>query len=115
MRASPPVRSPRCPTCPSVLASRRFLFQSPPAHVSALCGPGSNGPASGPVIRRPPGRRPQVLLPLLSCCLSAARHPLLGTPIPPEDSAPSRSAYRTTCAYPRLRDGPCQRFHLPHA
>src|SRR5215475_8345586 len=88
MRAGPPVRSPRCPTCPSVLASRRFLFQSPPAHVSALSGAGSNGPASGPVIQRPPGRRPQVLLPLLSCCLSAARHPLLGTPIPPGDSAP---------------------------
>ena len=83
-------------------------------------------PTSAPFRARAPARYPAsyagaireeipVLRPLSSCCLSAAGIRFLGTlscqGIPP----PLRSAYRTACAYPRLRCGPWQGFHVPHA
>jgi len=72
------------------------------------------GPLSGQLYEHHPGGDPGPAVPL-SCCLSAAGIRFLSTlscqGIPP----PLRSAYRTACAYPRLRCGPWQGFHVPHA
>src|SRR6266851_3224264 len=47
----------------------------------------------------------------LSCRLSAARHPLFWAPCPATGiQPPLLSAYRTTCAYPRLGYGPIAGF-----
>ena len=43
---------------------------------------------------------------LLSCSLIGRRPLLLSHPVPPGTSAPLRSAYHPTCAYPRLVGGP---------
>ncbi len=92
---------------------RSLRFKGSPAHVSALSGTGTR-PVIRPVIRAPSGRRPGHAAPL-SCCLSAAGIRFLSTlsrqGLPP----PLRSAYRTACAYPRLRGGPWRGLHVPHA
>src|SRR5262249_23445543 len=64
----------------------------------------ATGPASGPVIQRPPGRRPRVLRPLLSCCLSAARHPLLGHPNPAREFRPPHGRPTAPPAHTRACD-----------
>ena len=51
-----------------------------------------------------------VLRPLTSCCLSAAGIRFLSTLSCQGIQPPLRSAYRTACAYPRLRCGPMARF-----
>ena len=51
-----------------------------------------------------------VLRPLPSCCLSAAGIRFLSTLSCQGIQPPLRSAYRTACAYPRLRCGPMARF-----
>ena len=50
------------------------------------------------------------LRPLFSCCLSAAGVRFLSTLSCQGVQPPLRSAYRTACAYPRLRCGPMARF-----
>ena len=67
--------------------SRCFLFQGSPAHVSALSSPGSTARHPGQLCGGHPGEVP-ALRPLLSCCLSAARHPLPGHPNPARDFRP---------------------------
>ena len=64
---------------------RSLRLKGSPAHVSALSSPVAR-PASGPVIRGPSGRSSRSCGPL-SCCLSAARHLLLGHPVLPGNSA----------------------------
>jgi hypothetical protein len=51
-----------------------------------------------------------ILRPLTSCCLSAAGIRFLSTLSCQGIQPPLRSAYRTACAYPRLRCGPMARF-----
>ncbi len=93
----------------------RFLFQGSPAHVSALASPGSNWPGirasyTGAIRGRSRSSGPAFLLPF-GCPASASWAPQSRQGLPP----PSLSAYRTACAYPRLRCGPWQGFRFPHA
>ncbi len=83
-------------------------------------------PTSAPFRTRAPARYPAsytktireefpILRPLTSCCLSAAGIRFLSTLSCQGIQPPLRSAYRTACAYPRLRCGPWHGFHVPHA
>ena len=105
---------------------RCFLFQGSPAHVSALSSPGSNGPASGPVIRGHPGKVP-ALPPRFAAAFRPPGIRFLGTPIPPGDSAPitvglphrlriPAPEMRTLARFPlsaRVRPGPGRAPSIP--
>jgi hypothetical protein len=88
---------------------RSLRLKGSPAHVSALSSLLAR-PASGPVIREPPGRSSR------SCCpafLLPFGHPasaFLGTLSCKGVQPPLRSAYGTACAYPRLRCRPIAGF-----
>src|SRR5712691_11797386 len=98
----PQARSPKCPTCPLVLAFALLRFKGPPAHVSTpfRARHQARYPASYPPAIR---EEVPVLRPAVSCCVSAAG-------IPPT----LLSAYRTHRAYPRMCCGPWQGLHVPH-
>ena len=123
-RAGPPVRSPRCPTCPSVPAFALASLQRLTCPRQRSFEPGSTAryPASyHETTREEPGPAAP-----LSCCLSAARHSLLGHPVPPGNSAPltvglphrrvPAPAMRTLAGFPRsarMRPGPGRAPSLP--
>ncbi len=92
IRGSPPVRSPqphrrqppsagsRRLTCPSARVCVRLRSAGPPAHVSALIGPGLRlYPASYP---KPLAEEPAMAVPV-SCRLSTRRRSLVGHPLRP--------------------------------
>jgi hypothetical protein len=101
----PPVRSPRCLTCPSVPAFASASLHGLTCPRQRPCGH-EHQLAIRPVIRRPSGRSARSHGPRFPCCLSAAGIRFLDTlsrqGLPP----PLRSAYRPACAFPRLHGGP---------
>jgi len=91
---------------------RSLRFKGSPAHVSALSSPGSKTWHPGQLYEDHPGGVPghgpavPVFLLPFGCPASALWTPCPATGIQP----PLRSAYRTACAYPRLRCGPIAGF-----
>jgi hypothetical protein len=105
----PPVRSPRCSTCPSVPASA-------PASLQRLTCPRQRSfePGSKTGIRASYTRTTREEFPVLRPRFPAAFRPpgirFLGTLSCQGVQPPLRSAYRTACAYPRLGCGPIAGF-----
>jgi hypothetical protein len=84
-------------------------FKGPPAHVSTLNGLRAPGSISGQLAVDPSGGSSGLavdgfLVPF------GRRHSLLGHPVPPGVPPPLRSAYRSSCAYPRTFHGPIAGF-----
>src|ERR1017187_6267442 len=110
----PPVRSPRCSTCPSVPASAPASLQRLTCPRQRPCGHEHQAryPASYTSIFREETRPCGARFP------AAFQPPAFASWAPcPASGVPPllRSAYRRACAYPCLHGGPWRGLHVPHA